>query len=342
MVLPIGWLPVGVLYAAEGNVVPALMGFLGMTLIGTASLYRAYKKTVDQYRGAATNRKTAPVPTRVAAAKPVSERKPRTLLLEARLPGCSEPVSAVTLAALRSLVRSPEGKMMLLSPLISTLIFGSVLWRTRQSIPPVFRPWVPIGGVTLGFLGLLQIMANQFGFDRDGFRVFVISAIRRRDILLGKNLAFAPLALGVGAAMVVAAQVVCPMRLDHFVAMAPQLVSMYLPFCILGNFLSVYAPVYIAPGSLKASNPKLTTVLVQLVAIMIFFPLFQALTLFPLVAEIGLGVLGWGSNLPIFLLLGLAQCAVVAVIYRFSVNGMGNLLQDREQTILEVVTRRSN
>ena len=41
--------------------------------------------------------------------------------------------------------------------------------------------------------GVVQLMANQFGFDRDGFRVFVLSAARRRDILLGKNLSFAPI-----------------------------------------------------------------------------------------------------------------------------------------------------
>ncbi len=43
--------------------------------------------------------------------------------------------------------------------------------------------------------GFVQLMANQFGFDRDGFRVFVLCAAPRRDILLGKNLAFVPVAL---------------------------------------------------------------------------------------------------------------------------------------------------
>ena len=58
------------------------------------------------------------------------------------------------------------------------------------------RPLVAIGGMAFVLLGVVQMMANQFGFDRDGFRVFVLSAAPRRDILLGKNLAFAPLAAG--------------------------------------------------------------------------------------------------------------------------------------------------
>jgi ABC-2 type transport system permease protein len=343
MVVPVGWLPVGVLYAADGVVLPSILGILGMALIGATSLYRSYKKTMEQYRGASTNRKAAGAVAPVAAVRqaPASERAPRGSLIAARLPGCSEPVSAVALAALRSLVRSPEGKMMLISPVISTFIFASILWRTRQVIPLWARPWIPIGGVTLGLLGVMQIMANQFGFDRDGFRVFVLSAIRRRDILLGKNIAFAPLSLGVGAVMLVAAELISPMRLDHFIAMIPQLISMFLPFCLLANLLSIYAPVYIAPGSLKASNPKLITALLQMAVMLVLFPLAEAITLFPLVAEIGLRMAGWGSNIPVFLLLGLVQCAVVVLIYRATMSGLGNLLQSREQQILEVVTKRA-
>jgi ABC-2 type transport system permease protein len=349
MILPVGWLPVGVLYAAEGVVLPSILGLLGMASIGAASLSRSYYKTMEQYRGASTNRKSegavaaaAPtVPVAAVSGQAASERAPRGSLLEASLPGCSEPVSAVALSALRSLVRSPEGKMMLISPVISTIIFASILWRTRQAVPLWARPWIPIGGVALGLLGVMQIMSNQFGFDRDGFRVFVLSAIRRRDILLGKNIAFAPLSLGVGAVMAVAAQVICPMRLDHFLAMIPQLISMFLPYCLLANLISIYAPIYIAPGSLKASNPKLTTALLQLAVIMVLFPLAEAITFFPLVAEIGLKALGWASNIPVFLLLGLVQCAIVVLIYHVTMTGLGRLLQSREQQILDVVTKRA-
>ena len=36
---------------------------------------------------------------------------------------------------------------------------------------------------------LVQFLANQFGFDRDGFRALILSPADRRLILLGKNLA---------------------------------------------------------------------------------------------------------------------------------------------------------
>ena len=134
----------------------------------------------------------------------------------------SEPVAAVALAGFRSLLRTPEAKMMLLSPVIMSVIFGSMLWRSRNGISDSFRPLVAIGGMGFVLFGVVQLMSNQFGFDRDGFRVFVLSAARRRDILIGKNLSFAPLVLGMALIMLVALQAVSPMSWDHFLAMIPQ------------------------------------------------------------------------------------------------------------------------
>ena len=245
-----------------------------MTLIGTASLWRAYRTTIGLYQGQSTSRKRRPVRGRRSGGEPAGS--PAVLLLEARLPGFSEPVSAIALAGFRSLLRSPEAKMMLLTPVIMGPIFGSMLWRQRQRFRSRCGRWSPSAAMVFVLLGMVQLMGNQFGFDRDGFRVFVLSAASRRDILLGKNLAFAPVVLGMAAILLAIVQVVCPMRLDHFLAMLPQFVSMFLLFCICTNLLSIYAPLHIAAGSLKPSNPKLTTVLLQLVMFMLLFPLTQA------------------------------------------------------------------
>ena len=73
-----------------------------------------------------------------AVVAPVNARPSRGLLVEARLPGVSEPVSAIALGGFRSLVRSPEAKMMLLSPVIMIPIFGSMLWRGRAEFRKPF------------------------------------------------------------------------------------------------------------------------------------------------------------------------------------------------------------
>jgi hypothetical protein len=253
----------------------------------------------------------------------------------------SEPVAAIALGGLRSLLRSPEAKMMLLSPLIMIPIFGMIFVRGGPTLPEPARPLIAVAGMAIILFGLLQLMGNQFGFDRDGFRVYVLSAAPRRDILLGKNLAFAPLALGMDAALLPAVQWFCPMRLDHFLAAVPQALSMYLLLCMLTNLLSIYAPYYVAPGAMNAANPKLSTVLAQVLMFMVLFPLTQAAALLPLGIEALANVLGWAAGAPLCLLLSLAECAAIVLLYRLALAWQGSLFQARELRILEAVTRRA-
>ncbi len=69
MVLPVGWLPLGVMAAAEGRVLPSLLGLLGMTLIGTVSLWRAYRTTSRRIRGSPRTGKRRPAPAVAPTAK---------------------------------------------------------------------------------------------------------------------------------------------------------------------------------------------------------------------------------------------------------------------------------
>jgi ABC-2 type transport system permease protein len=337
-ILPIGWLPLGVATSAEGRVLPAIAGLLGMALIAAASLWRAYRTTVGIYQGKFTGGASRPSP---AVARSPGVRKQVGRLLETRLPGVSEPVSVIALGGLRSLVRSPEAKMMLLTPVIMVPIFGSMLWRGRGDIPELIRPLVAVAGMVIVLFGVIQLMGNQFGFDRDGFRVFVLCAARRRDILLGKNLSFAPVALGMGLSVLVFVQFVCPMRLDHFLAMIPQYLSMFLLFCVFTNLMSILTPLPIASGSLKPSNPNVKTVLIQMVMFLLLFPLTQAPTLLPLGMEAGMRFLGYGAGMPICLVFSLAELALVVLLYHLSLILLGDLLQAREQRILEIVTKRA-
>jgi hypothetical protein len=338
LVLPVGWLPLGIATAAEGQFMLPLLGCLGMALIGTASLWSAYRTTVRIYQDGFTTGK--PRPASEVRQRPAS-RKSDVLLLERRLPRLSEPVSAVALGSLRSLLRSPEAKMMLLTPLILGAVFGSILFQAQRTIPELIRPLLAIGGMFVVLFGVMQIMANQFGFDRDGFRVFVLCSASRRDILLGKNLAFAPPTLGMGAGLLIFLQALCPLRADHFLAMIPQFVSMFLLFSLLANLLSIYAPMHIAAGSLKPSNQKLVPVLMQMGMFTVLFPLTQAPTLVPLGIEAALTYAGFVERAPICLVLSLVECAAVVWVYRLGLRWQGELFQAREQKILDVVTNRA-
>jgi hypothetical protein len=112
-----------------------------------------------------------------------------------------------------------------------------------------------------------------------------------------------------------------------------------LLFCIFTNLLSILTPLQVAAGSLKPSNPNMKTVLIQMAMFLLLFPLTQAPTFLPLGIETGMRFLGWGVGIPICLLLSLTELLVVAILYYLSLTLLGDLLQAREQRILECVTR---
>ena len=335
VVLPIGWLPFGVMTAAEGRFLPPVLGLLGMTLIGAVSLRRAYGTTVGMYQGKGTSRKARAEVVPVARA-----RGGRGRFMESHVLGLSEPVSAIALGGFRSLLRSPEAKMTLLTPIITSVIFGSMILRSRDSIPELIRPLMASGGMVFVLLGMLQIAGNQFGFDRDGFRVFVLCAARRRDILLGKNLSFAPIALALGGLQLVAVQVLCPMRVSHFLAMFPQFLSMFLMFSVFTNLMSIYTPIQVPAGALRGTGLKFSTAMVQFAMFIILFPLTQGVTLVPLGVEVLLRLSGWVDAAPVCLMLTLLECAALVGLYCLSLRWLGGLLQSREQSILETVTSK--
>jgi hypothetical protein len=184
----------------------------------------------------------------------------------------------------------------------------------------------------------VQLAGNQFGFDRSGFRTLVLAPASRRDILLGKNLALLPIALGLSTIVVAAAQVFVPMRLDHLLACLIQMVSMYAVFCIITNFLSILAPTPVASGSLKPVKPKGMTILLQLAFIFFLFPAAMASTLVPLGIEFALQWSGSFAWFPAYLVLAVVELGLVALVYPAALRAQGEMLQKREQKILEAVT----
>jgi hypothetical protein len=333
--LPPGWVAVGAMAAAEGNPLPGLAATLGLGLIGTASLWRSYRTTLRLYTGQFTSgkRKVKAVVTATAGAPPSAG------LVERQLPWLTEQVSAIALAGFRALVRAPEAKMLFLTPLILAVVFGSMLYVNAGDMPEPLRPLVAFAGMSMTLLGMVQVLGNQFGFDRSGFRVFVLCAVRRRDILLGKNLALAPVALTLGLIILLGVEIVVPMRWDHLLAALPQMISMYLLFCLVANLMSILAPTAIAANSLKPANPKLAIVLLQM-CILSMMPLLLLPLLLPLGLEAALEHLHVIEGVPIYLPSSLLLAAGVVALYRMALNWEGNLLQFREKKILEVVTTK--
>jgi len=333
LVVPFGWLPYGARAATIGNPWPGLLGSLGMTLFGMASLWRSHRATMRFYTGKANATKTRRV------AKKEGPRITSAPFLERNIVGCSEHVSAVVFAGIRNMLRAPEAKMALLSPLILALIFGSVLLLGpgRENMPKEAYPFLAVAGIAMTMFGIMQLMCNVFGGDRGGFRAFVLMPIPRRDILFGKNLSIAPFALVLATTVIVAIQLVLPLKIIHFLATLIQLIPAYLLVCLVGNMVSMFAPMAVSTGSLKPVQPKFWPMMVQMFAMM-----FTPLVLFPAVVAIGIELLldkfAGGRWFPLILMVSVIELPIAIVLYRFLLDKQGKLLQHREAKILEVVT----
>lgn len=338
VVLPPAWFPLGAAALADGGVVPALLGTLGLTAIGAFCLRRAYRTTVRYHTDQTGERGGKPAKV-VATTGPTTTGKPR--LVEWQLPRMNERAAAVATSAFRGLVRAPEAKMMLLAPVIMVVVFGGILLSVpADKLPSALRPVIAVGATAFIFVAGVQIAGNMFGYDRSGFRAYVLSPIPRRDVLLGKNLANAPLTLGIAAVVALLVGLVLPMRWDHYPAVVVALTGLYLLCCLLTNALSILAPIPMAPGAMQPSNVKMVPVLWQF-GFMMVYPFVVAGVLAPFgveaLVEETTDVRGW----PVALALSLGVAGIAAVLYRRLLDAQGDWLQRREKDILLVVTSKS-
>ncbi len=334
--VPIGWLPIGARSAAAGNLWPGLAGTLGALLIGAASLWRSYHTTMRFYRGgfgvrAKKKRRSAD------RTKDVSRN-----FLENEFTWMPDQATAVMLAAFRSLLRGPEGKMLLLTPIFLFGFFGVMFfWGRELPIAPPVRPFLGIGVISMVMLCFAQVLCNPFGFDRSGFRSLVLSPCPRHRILLGKNLAVAPLAIGVGVVTLVALQCLVTLTVAHLLATVLQLLITYVLYCLLANVVAVYAPAAIAVGSLKPAKSNFVTVLIHLVTALV-----SPVAMLPGAILLGADVLmhqnGWLPGLPLYLVGSIVELGGAIWLYRQLLPVQGRLLQQRERTILDTVTMRTD
>lgn len=331
--LPVAWLAYGARQAAAGSVWPGLLCTAGMSLIGVASLWQSYRSTMRFYTGVNTK------PRRRRRADPEPTATPKlSRFLESRLRGAPEHVSCVAVASFRMLLRAPEAKMALVAPLIMLMIFGSMLlFGPIPEMPTVARPFLAIGALAMSMFGLAQLLINFFGWDRHGFRAYVLMPVARRDILVGKNLAVVPVAGGAVLLLLVPLQIFVPLSFTHFVAVLVQCVPAFLMFCLIGNMTSIMTPLAMAIGSMKPVQPKFIPALIQGFAAMLS-PLCLAPGVLALVGETLLAETLQITFIPLFLLVSLVECFVVFFLYRFVVKSQGRLLQKRETRILETVT----
>jgi ABC-2 type transport system permease protein len=337
--IPPLWVSVGAQGLAEGRVLPALFGMLGCLGLGVLGLRRAYRATVRFYHGetggrAATRVKPAG-PAAKAAASPV---KGGSRFLELHLPGVPEPAAALALATFRSMLRAPEVKMAWASSFIVTLIVGaSLFFRSAPTMPEAVKPFLATGTVVFSIFMLVQFFANQFGFDRDGFRALILSPVDRQLVLLGKNLACAPIGAGFGLILLGLISLRLHLPLSEFAAVVFQLVALLLVAGLAGNVLSILVPYRIQAGSLKPTKMPGLAMLVMFLCHILFPVVMTPVFVAPL-AELLWRQAGLPAAVPVNFIFSVLLAAVAAILYWQTLAPLGRLLSRRETKILSVVT----
>jgi ABC-2 type transport system permease protein len=335
--IPPLWVPVGARALAEGNPLPALLGTLGCAGLAALGLRRAYRGTVRFYHGDTGVMAAAKVAGEVKKVSAPRD-KSRTDFLERTIPFAPEQSAALALATLRSLLRAPEVKMAWATSLIVTIILGATfLFRATAGMSVAVKPFAATGSVVFPVFFLAQFFANQFGFDRDGFRALMLSPADRRLILLGKNLAALPIAAVFGVLLIALTTARLQLPLLTVLATLFQFASVLLMAGIAGNLLSILIPYRIQPGSMKPTKmPGLAMV------VLMFCQMLFPLAMLPVFAGPLLELLWRRAGLPDFvpvnLICSALLCGVMVFAYWQLLAPLGRLLHRRETKILGVIT----
>lgn len=332
--VPLLWLPNGVRGLAAGEILPALWGGLGMCAFGWLGLSRAYRATLRFYRAEERTK-----PARPRAARAVRSR-PVTNWIETRLPWLPEDTAGLALMQLRSMTRAPEVRMMLALGLFTAIFLTAIwLWRGEKfaAFPEAVKPFRGTAAVGMILFTLLQLVCNQFGCDRDGFRSLVLLPTPRERLLFGRNLALLPLASAIALIPLIAVSWFA--KLSALVALATtlQFVAAFLLFCTLGNLASILVPYRIASGSLKPTKQSWQTT-VAILVIHLLFPIIISVVFIPPAFGFVVERLGWLPAAPVNLLGTLVLVGVFGARYWLSLRPLSRLLQRRETKILRAVT----
>ena len=185
---------------------------------------------------------------------------------------------------------------------------------------------------------MFGLSMNIFGFDRHGFRSFMLLPVRPRELLLAKNISMFPIICIMGFVPFCFAAVLFSFTWHDTLAVAAQLVTAFTLFCTLGNVVSTMFPFPMPTSSMKRVKPRWQAMLAQLGAFLIS-PLLMIVVALPPFAAFGLKKLniwtGFSFNLP----LSLVITALAAGFYWLMLDPISRLLWSKQRDILLEVTK---
>lgn len=298
--------------------------------------------------------------------------------MERSFPGLSQPASAIAAMTWTLFWRSPQLKLAMLIPMMQPffllLLFNNTAWQREVPPPPQpsavepasspqtspasdlprspgFKlPSLALGGGTQQhgfyllaftvfstFLGS-SFACNIFGFDRSGFRFWVLSSLPRSEILRGRNWMFGVMMLVIAVVVIVFTNILLRYSwIRVFEALIAFLA--YLPmYLVLSNIISILAPFPMASQGFQPKEFSWKSVVLSM-ALSALIPVLMGICCIPWVIELGLQT--WvpaTQRVPIALLLLPILVGLSYWLYEQLLVVCGELLQSRETSLLKTVT----
>ncbi|MFZ0637104.1 MAG: hypothetical protein WA755_11445 [Candidatus Acidiferrales bacterium] len=234
-IFPAGLASNALLNAQSGQVVAALVAFIGLAAYAAAFAALLSMRLRAQFLGENLGESLAPVRVQGRqAVRPAWE-----------LRGLSGPVAAIFEKEVRYLSRSGPILFTFVMPLVILVLFRVLPGRNGEGPSFLQRApdWAFPVGAAYALLMLTNIMYNTFGADGGGFQCFLTAPVTFRDVLFAKNLTHAVI-LGLETASVLLVTILLygpPSPSVIFATIAALLFALPLTLAA-GNMMSVYSP----------------------------------------------------------------------------------------------------
>lgn len=221
----------------------------GMGLVTFLGFGLGYGSTLRHYMGLYENvRASTPVQRKTLAA-PVTSRT---------LPFLAGDTSALAFGFYKSFSRHPHVRMLLLMP----VCFGMfVLFMHRSGAYGDSlgdgNTWIPMAGLIWPFINFALFMFNVFGIDASSFLALQLLPVPRYKYLLAKNIALAPIILGLAVFFIAASAFVTDVSARTVLLALLLSVQLFLLFSATGNFLSIKYPRRLHRDALRTPGRRL-------------------------------------------------------------------------------------
>jgi hypothetical protein len=320
------------------NPVPMFFSLI-MFLSGVQALRLSHQASLRYWRGEEDSKKIASPKTQAKAAKAVRLQK-ESRLCEISLPWISEETSAIVGMTWATMKRAPEIKMFMLLPMILPIVLLTV-FRERLSTSNDYLKLTIICGFSTFFLLVASgVAGNMFAYDRSGFRVFVLSSMDRTRILLGRNLAFAPLLGFLSTLSIVGFAILYGVSFRSTSLAMLTTLTMLPPYFLVMNLMAILTPFPLAAGSIQPKHFDFTTIIINVLLSMIL-PFILMVSMIPIgVYYLTSSFLPSTAWFPTESFIGVGMSVASFFLYRLILPWQGQLLAKREKEMLRIVTSK--